>query len=74
MLASDRCGAIISFLKEGENGYLFVPGNIRSIRYSIEKLLIQPEAELLQMGRNSRVLGMQITPERVADTLLTVLK
>ena len=74
VLASDCCGAITSFLKEGENGYLFVPGNIRSIRHSIEKLLIQSEADLLQMGRNSRVLGKQITPERVADTLLTVLK
>ena len=74
MLASDRCGAITSFLEEGKNGYLFVPGKIRSIRHSIEKLLIQSEAELLQMGHNSRVLGMQITPEKVAGTLLTVLK
>ncbi|WP_455637974.1 glycosyltransferase family 4 protein [Parabacteroides sp.] len=74
VLASDCCGAVVSFLREGENGYLFTPGDIRSIRHSIEKLLIQPETELLKMGRNSRKLGMQITPEKVAETLLTVLE
>lgn len=74
VLASNCCGAVASFLREGENGYLFTPGNIRSIRYAIERLIEQSEADLLQMGRNSRKLGMQITPQRVADTLLTVLK
>lgn len=74
ILASNCCGAVASFVKEGENGYLFIPGNIRSIRSSIEKLLIQPEADLLRMGRNSRKMGMLITPERVADTLLTILE
>lgn len=74
VLASNRCGAITAFLAEGDSGYLFIPGDIRSIRHSIEKLLTQSEGELLQMGRNSRILGMQITPEKVADTLLTVLK
>lgn len=74
ILASNCCGAVASFVREGENGYLFIPGNIRSIRSSIEKLIIQPEADLLRMGRYSRMLGMQITPERVADTLLTILR
>lgn len=74
ILASNCCGAVASFVREGENGCLFIPGNIRSIRSSIEKLIIQPEADLLRMGRCSRMLGMQITPERVADTLLTILE
>ena len=74
LLASKCSGAVASFIREEENGYLFMPGNIRSIRCSIEKLLMQPEAGLLQMGRISRKLGLQITPERVAETLLTVLK
>ena len=74
ILASNCCGAVASFVREGENGYLFIPGNIGSIRSSIEKLLIQPEVDLLRMGKNSRRLGMQITPEGVADTLLTALK
>lgn len=74
ILASNCCGAVASFVREGENGYLFLPGNIHSIRCSIEKLLMQPVVDWLQMGRNSRKLGMQIAPERVADTLLSVLK
>lgn len=74
ILASNCCGAVASFLREEENGYLFIPGNIPSIRSSIEKLLMLPKDHLLQMGRNSRKLGMQIKPERVADTLLSVLK
>lgn len=74
ILASNCCGAVASFVKERENGYLFIPGNISSIRSSIEKLIIQPEADLLRMGRCSRMLGMQITPERVADTLLQILE
>ena len=74
ILASNCCGAVASFVREGENGYLFIPGNIRSIRNSIEKLIVLLEDDLLRMGRNSRKLGMQITPGRVADTLLTVLK
>ena len=74
ILASNCCGAVVSFVREGENGYLFIPGNIPAIRSSIEKLIIQPEADLLRMGRHSRILGMQITPERVADTLLTILE
>lgn len=74
ILASGCCGAVASFVREGENGYLFIPGNIRSIRSSIEKLIIQQEIDLLRMGSNSRILGMQITPGKVADTLLTILK
>lgn len=74
ILVSKRCGAVASFVREGENGYLFIPGNVNSIRYSIEKLIMQPEDHLLQMGRNSRELAMQITPEKVADTLLSALK
>ena len=74
ILASNCCGAVASFVREGENGYLFFPGNIPAIRSTIEKLINQPDADLLRMGRHSRILGGQITPERVADTLLTILE
>lgn len=74
LLASKCCGAVASFVREGENGYLFIPGNTPSIRCSIEKLVIQPDADLLRMGRYSRMLGMQITPRSVADTLLAILE
>lgn len=74
ILASERCGAVTSFVKEGENGYLFTPGNIRSIRSSIEQFLSCSEQDWLRMGEESRRLSVQITPGRVAETLLTVLE
>ncbi len=73
ILASNRCGAIVSFVEEGKNGYLFIPASIRSIRHSIEKFIACTESDWLLMGKNSRRLSLQITPERVAETLLTVL-
>lgn len=73
ILASNCCGATVSFVKEGKNGYLFVPANVHSIRESIEKVINSTESEWLSMGMNSRKLSLKITPERVADTLLTVL-
>lgn len=74
ILSSDRCGAVTCFVRESENGYLFAPGNVFSIRHSIEKLITAGEYEWLRMGQHSRKLAMQITPEKVADTLLTVLR
>ena len=73
ILASNRCGAIASFVEEGKNGYLFIPANICSIRHSIEKFIACTESDWLLMGKNSRQLSLLITPERVAETLLTVL-
>lgn len=74
ILASDCCGAVTCFVKEHENGFLFSPDHVQSIRHSIERLITGNEADWLQMGRNSRKLSMQITPDIVADTLLTVLQ
>lgn len=73
ILASNRCGAIASFVEEGKNGYLFVPADICSIRHSIEKFIACKESDWLLMGENSRQLSLLITPEKVAETLLTVL-
>lgn len=74
LLSSRYCRAVASFVKEGGNGYLFIPGNKDSIRRSIEKLIRCPRTDLIRMGRNSRILSKQITPEKVADTLLAILK
>lgn len=74
ILSSDCCGAVTCFVRESENGYLFTPGNVCSIRHSIEKLITAGEYEWLRMGQYSRKLAMMITPEKVAETLLTVLR
>lgn len=74
ILSSNRCGAVTCFVKEQGNGYLFIPDNVFSIRRSIEKLITAGEDNWLRMGKNSRKLSLQITPEKVAETLLTVLR
>lgn len=73
ILASNRCGATVLFVKEGENGYLFTPGDVHSICHSIEKIINGTETDWLLMGMSSRQLSLQITPERVVDTLLAIL-
>lgn len=74
ILSSNRCGAVTCFVREQGNGYLFTPDDIFSIRHSIEKLITAGEGNWLRMGKNSRKLSLQITPEKVAETLLTVLR
>lgn len=73
ILASDRCGAVSCFVKEGENGFLFKPGNKVSIRTTIERFILLQEYQWLQMGEKSRELSDLITPSIVADTILKVL-
>lgn len=73
ILASDCCGAITCFVEDKENGFLFIPGSITSIRKSLEVLIALPVPALLEMGRKSKIRSTMITPSKVADTLLQVL-
>ena len=74
VLASACCGAVSCFVKDGENGFLFKPANKRSTRKAIERFIHLPELQWIQMGRKSRELSDRITPSKVADCILTVLK
>lgn len=73
ILASNCCGAITCFVEDKENGFLFTPRNITSIRKSIETLIALPVSDLLDMGRKSKIRSTMITPLKVANTLLQVL-
>ncbi|MFR8356002.1 MAG: glycosyltransferase [Parabacteroides sp.] len=74
ILASGCCGAVSCFVKDGENGFLFTPGDKRAIRQVIERFIHLPEPEWLQMGKKSRELSYLITPSVVAERILTLLK
>lgn len=74
ILASERCGAVSCFVKNGENGFLFKPGNRKSIGQAIGKFISLQESEWLEMGKISRELSNQITPTMVANTLLSILE
>lgn len=74
ILASERCGAVSSFVKDGVNGFLFTPGDVYSIRQAIERFIWLPESNWLEMGRKSRELSSLITPSVVADRVLTLIR
>lgn len=73
ILASNCCGAVPYFVLENYNGHLFIPGDVSSIRKSILRLIDTPDYDLIQMSYKSRELSKRITPEIVAQTLLSIL-
>lgn len=74
ILASSRCGAVPYFVKAGENGYVFAPDQIDSIRTVLQSFLSLSEQEWISMGLRSRELASAITPATVADALLSTLR
>lgn len=74
IIASDSCGATRQFVINGYNGYTVKSNDVESLKTSIIKIIEAPEEELIRFSRNSRHLAENVTPELVADTLLSVLK
>ncbi|MEM9932261.1 MAG: glycosyltransferase family 4 protein [Bacteroidota bacterium] len=74
VLVSDSCGAGESFLRAGYNGLAFRAGEIGSLQTALEKLFSLSDEELILMGKRSRELAKQITPDSWAATLLSVLE
>lgn len=74
ILASDCCGAVPYFVKEGENGFLFTPGKGEEMRDVIDKFIHMDAVQLIGMGEKSRKLSVSITPSKVADAILSVLQ
>lgn len=73
ILASNCCGAVPYFVLENYNGHLFIPGDVSSISNAIQHLIDTPKEELIRMSYRSRELSKRITPELVANTLLSVI-
>lgn len=74
ILASERCGAVPYFVGDGQNGYLFTPGDEKQIRDVLIRFFNLDLQALLAMSRKSRELSTCVTPAMVADTLLGVMK
>lgn len=73
ILASRCCGAVPYFVLENYNGYLFVPDDIASIDLAINRLINSSDEQLITMSYRSRELSRRITPDIVANSLLSVL-
>jgi len=72
LICSDAVGAASAFLKENENGFSFQSKNINELKAAMKKAISLPDNKLFQMGQKSAELAVQITPEKWADTLLSV--
>lgn len=68
-----RIGGIPELIDEGMNGYLFEPGDVRSLTETIGRFLKLTESEVAAMGYAARdKVEREFTPERHAGKLLEV--
>ncbi len=74
LIASDAVGSTEFFIKEGDNGFTFKPGNKESIKALLKKIASLSDDELLRMGAKSREKAFTITPEKWAETLMNTLQ
>jgi len=73
LVCSTEVGAADTFLKDGENGFLFDADNVSELKRIMNKIMRMSDQELFAMGARSTELAKQITPDKWADTLYSVL-
>ncbi len=74
LLASEAVGSIEVFMKDGENGFIFTPGDKQQLKSLLKKIASLNDIELLEMGAKSRKKALAITPETWAKTLMNTLQ
>lgn len=69
-----KADCLLYVLKWSQNGYLFFPGNLSSIRKTIQRLIFldTPNDKLIQMSYKRSELSKRITPEIIALILLSI--
>ncbi len=73
LLASREVGSAVTFLKEGENGFLFEAGNVDALELALAQIMEKSGAELAAMGESSHRLGLTLTPTLWSKKLLGIL-
>lgn len=74
LLLSDQVGSHPMFLIDGFNGYLFDSRSSIDLAQKMHSISEAPHLSLREMGERSRSLGLVITPEMSAASLMSVLK
>jgi glycosyltransferase involved in cell wall biosynthesis len=72
LILSDAVGNRLLFLIERFNGQLFQSGNAEALAKAMKKIDQMPTYQLVEMGKNSRMLSMAHNPKFVAASLLSV--
>jgi glycosyltransferase involved in cell wall biosynthesis len=70
LLASDKVGAVESFLEDGKNGYIFKAGDINSLKEKLKEVMQLSAEQLNLIGEYSNQLAQRITPKTWADNLM----
>lgn len=73
VIATRQCGAARHFVLNGYNGSIVEADDVEALRGAMVGIINSTEDKLIDYSRNSRQLASQITPEFVADTLLSIL-
>ena len=74
MICSTTTNAASTFLIDGENGYFCQPKSASSIKESLLKMINSDDDDLISMGKKSVELSQLITPEKWADTIMSLVK
>lgn len=73
IICTNQCGASRHFVLNGYNGYIVNANDVEGLVIAMEKIINSPIAHLVTMAEHSRKLSQNITPDYVADTLLSIL-
>jgi len=73
MICSDICGAADEFVKENFNGFLFRNKDNSSLLNQLNIFLNMSEQKLIEMGHNSHVLSVHVSPKIWASTAYSLL-
>lgn len=73
LICSHEVGAADAFLIEKENGFIFKAKNVEELKSSMHKMISLPDEKLFAMGEKSNILAQQITPDKWANTLMSIL-
>lgn len=73
LLASNRVGAVESFLKDKKNGFIFKANDVTSLKEKLKDVMQLSSEQLNLMGEYSSQLAQRITPKIWADNLMKLM-
>ncbi len=74
LICSNEIGASEKFIEDKKNGFLFQACNIPELKNCLKKIMELPEIELIKMAEFSVQKAQEITPEKWANALYTLVK
>lgn len=73
IVCTRQCGASRHFVLNGYNGYTVEADDVQAMTTAMTKIINAADSDLLIMSEHSRHLAQSVTPDFVADTLLSIL-